>query len=474
MSPDGSEIEFQDAVSDGAPFSRTGTAAGACTIVAAPSSRGRVFYARDGSGATYVLDQPFTENGLGKYVFSNVIGTMGPNGNLMFPNGVLYRINNGLVEWIRDRNGNVTRFTLATTPDRRVVGITDPLGRYVEICYSGNGCGLADPTPEPSKIYDRILYYGAQGARQEIRVYKDSLENLLCTGALPACPGAGAGKAVAVDTLFPLAERGGLALPTPLNYHNPSDVTAGVKLANGKMYQFTYNGYQELARVTLPTGGAVEYDWGPGQYVGCAFGCASPSGFFGGVRGIVLRGVIERREKDKNGSLTLKRQFQWSNASERKVVSTDGGTGAVLKEEVHLFFGHPLTAGSMESWGYAGWMEGKEYQTDWFNGSTLIRRSLQTWEQRAPVTWWTGSGQTAVNAPSNDPRVTRTDTLSVGLSRVDSTTKGRWIRQSIGYGDSSNRYNNVVDVEDTDYGNEVVAYTTPSPSATVLRKMHFD
>ena len=41
---------------------------------------------------------------------------------------------------------------------------------------------------------------------------------------------------------------------------NPQKVSA-VELPNDRTYQFRYNVYGELARIELPTGAAMEYDW---------------------------------------------------------------------------------------------------------------------------------------------------------------------------------------------------------------------
>ena len=80
-------------------------------------------------------------------------------------------------------------------------------------------------------------------------------------------------------------------------YFDPVVVSA-IELPNGKQYQFRYNGYLELSRVTLPTGGAIEYDYAPGL-------TDSPyqSGVVSqpGVKNIYRR-IIERRVYPDGGS----------------------------------------------------------------------------------------------------------------------------------------------------------------------------
>src|SRR5207247_2521336 len=49
----------------------------------------------------------------------------------------------------------------------------------------------------------------------------------------------------------------------PVLINNPP-VVAEVELPNGTLYDFRYNAYGELTKVTLPTGGIIEYTWGSG------------------------------------------------------------------------------------------------------------------------------------------------------------------------------------------------------------------
>ena len=86
-------------------------------------NRGKEFKTFDGSGLTFVSDNDIIEPSSGD-----------PSGRLMFPNGLEYRIDNGVVTRIRDRNGNVVRATYGTAFFRvgpQVATTTDGLNRQV-------------------------------------------------------------------------------------------------------------------------------------------------------------------------------------------------------------------------------------------------------------------------------------------------------------------------------------------------------
>lgn len=67
-------------------------------------SRGTVFVSEDGSGMKFVSDTEIFDGGFGPVTFA-------PSGLLHFRDGITYRIDNGRVSRISDRNGNKTTFT---------------------------------------------------------------------------------------------------------------------------------------------------------------------------------------------------------------------------------------------------------------------------------------------------------------------------------------------------------------------------
>jgi len=66
----------------------------------------------------------------------------------MLANGTRYRFDNGLVTWIRDRNGNRLSYTYDASA--RVSTITDSLGRQVTVNYD-----VSDISPYG--VCDRIV-----------------------------------------------------------------------------------------------------------------------------------------------------------------------------------------------------------------------------------------------------------------------------------------------------------------------------
>jgi YD repeat-containing protein len=83
----------------------------------------------------------------------------------------------------------------------------------------------------------------------------------------------------------------------------------------------------------------------------------------------------------------------------------------------------------------------------------LLRVVEKTWQQRAPVSWWTGSQD---NAPANDPRIIETVTM---LTDVSPNLVGK---QTMTY--SNDAYNNVTDVYEYDFAQ--------SAPGSLIRRTH--
>lgn len=70
-----------------------------------------------------------------------------------------------------------------------------------------------------------------------------------------------------------------------------------------KQYKFFYNTYGELARVELPTGGAIEYDWAAGLTNSNASGAVNLGPVLGGADNWqIYRRVVERRIYPNGGT----------------------------------------------------------------------------------------------------------------------------------------------------------------------------
>ena len=374
--PDGTEYELRDQQSNGQPARPDITCA---TEV----SRGQVFVTADGTAATFISDT---------VIYDQIInpGPPGgpdittPSGFLMMRDGTRYRIDNGQVSWLRDRNGN--KLTVTYGPQSRVSMITDSLNRKVTICYAFTAaCG------NPS--YDLITFQGFAGAPRTIRVWYANLGDVLRT----AQPG-DIGTPRTMSQLFPEVQLGNRT-----QVFNPRVISA-VELPNNQTYQFRYNVYGELARVALPTGGTIEYDHAAGVVGGPA------SGVTGG--GDVYRRMVARRVylDGTTGSLaelmTYSRPESLLGEDLDYVVvdhyKPDGVTR--LKQERHYFHGKVTDSFILTPTQYSPWKHGRERQTEYLgaDGSTALRRVVNTWQQRPAATWFDpNTDGRAAERPSN-------------------------------------------------------------------------
>lgn len=379
--PDGTEFELRDQQSQGKPLTSSCVAGGG-------ASRGTVFVTSDGTAVTFISDTA---------VFDQV--TKGsfkiyPSGYLMFPDGRRYRIDQGYVSSIRDRNGNLVTLNHGSTSFGPVTQITDSLNRTINITY-----GVNDPT---YGLCDQITFPGFQGASRLIRVCYTNLGSALRSGYSLKYIGGPSG-------LFPLLNGSSSTLWDP-------QVIRFIYLPDGRSYKFSYDSYQELARVDLPTGGAFEYDWGPALVNGDSTGIVYVQTNFGDILNAapeIYRQVLVRRVLPNGttveGQTTYSQVAAQGTATSNPVVDHRDATGSVLlARESHFFYNNPIPSIAKDVFDYPAWKDSHEYQTDFYdtNGLTLLRRLANIWQQRAPVSWWTGTTDTA---PPNDPRIIETD-----------------------------------------------------------------
>ncbi|HWS99690.1 MAG TPA: RHS repeat-associated core domain-containing protein [Pyrinomonadaceae bacterium] len=360
-----------------------------------------------------------------------------PSGYLMLRDGMRYRIDDGKVTWMRDRNGNKLTFTYGAGGGGRVTKIADSLNREVTFAYDVQEGG-------DYGVCDHITFKGYGGAERKIRVSHTTLENALRTGFSPQTPA----------QLFP--ELNG----SESTNFNPT-VASAVWLPNDpgdpttmRKYSFYYNSYGELARVVLPTGGAIEYDWAAG----------ATGGYASGYTGLgVYRRVTARREY-ANGStltqtMTISRPESAAgglNFNNLGYVDVQFGSAAVGKVR-HYFYGSPTESFNRDAVSYSPWREGREYKTEYFaaNGTTVLKRVEHTFAQRAAVSWWAG---TADAEPPNDTRTTETVTTLVDTNQVSKQSAINPQTLEVGF----DQYNNQTDVYEYDYG-------TGAPGALVRR-----
>ena len=415
---DGTEIELRDQLTNGQPLSSS------CNQGA---YRGTVFVTADGSAATFISDTAVYDN--------PAINSFGPHGFsvsgvLMLRDGTRYRIDNGNVTWIRDRNGNKLTFVYSGSS----MTITDSLNRQVTVNYD-----VSDVAPYG--LCDQITYKGFGGAQRILRVSHTNLAN-----ALRPNSGYSIRTLGGPSGLFP--ETNGSSSTN----HDPT-VTSAVWLPDGRSYKFFYNSYGELARVEVPTGGAYEYDMTSGSGVICPNFCWPEDDRQ------IYRRVIERRVYPNGGAGgSFERKEVYTNteayggATATVTVEQFSPTLTVLARSRHFFATSALNSlfsGGGVAYAYAPWYEGNETQTEALSTTgdistaTVLRRTVTTRLNRTSVAWWASHASTYgldINKePPNDPRPIET------VATIEPATSNLVSKQTFGYDDSVpfNNQNNV-------------------------------
>jgi RHS repeat-associated protein len=414
IASDGTEYEFRDQLTGGQPATVTNP----CATTGA--ARGTVFVTADGSAATFTADAAIND----RLQSMGSGGVQFLSGYLMLRDGTRFRIDNGNVSWIRDRNGNRLLFGYT---DGRVTSVTDPLNRQVSYTYANF----------VNTFSDQITFKGFGGQYRTILVNYTRLQFSLRT-TNPRNEPASRYLIQTYRGLFP--ELNNASSSTQWNPFVVSSVT----LPNNRQYQLFYNCFAELARVTLPTGGAIEYDYTAG------------SGVLSGGDGYQIYRRVKERRVLYDGA-NLEGYTTYTESVNPATVDQRNASGTLLSREKHYYYGNPLdslfNAGGVL---YPGYREGREFKTESYaaDGVTLLRRSETTWANRAPVSWWN-----PVNGdePPNDLRETDTTTT------LTDVTPNLVSRQTFGYDDSV-PFNNVSDVYEYDFGSGAVG--------TLIRSTH--
>lgn len=388
------------------------------------NSRGQVFVTSDGTAATFTSDSEIRDE-----VYADSITEDLVSGYLKTRDGTVYRVNGGYISWMRDRNGNLISFTYDS--QHRLSKVTDSLNREMNLTYDVNDT-------QPYGLCDWITYKGFGEATRTIRISHKTLANVLRQG-------------------FTLKNYGGLFPELDPAYanveFNPTKVSA-VWLPDGqRSYKFFYDSYGELARVELPTSGAMEYDWA-GWMVG-----GTQSGAGAGDGHQVYRRVVEKRLYSNATTLESKTTFSRPDSTTESldyvVVDQLDASGTLLGRSKHYFFGNANS--SLINDIYSGWKEGREYKTESLasNGTTVLQEVITTWQQREAVSWW--YNPTGDDAPPNDPRIASIKTTLLDTNQVSEKT--------FSYDDSV-PFNNRSDVYEYDWGQ--------GSRGSLLRRSHTD
>ena len=340
-SPNGTQTELIDQNTGGAPYSIPN----ACnqTPTSVNANRGTVFKSTDGSSLVFIADSQIldqTAPGFGE-------ADVQINGILRFPNGVTYRVDNSAISWIRDRNGNKIQFQYTSGAIFPVTfylfvgvpsSIVDSLGRTISINYNDSSCNGCTT----------ITYPGASGVSRVIQVAQAHLSNHLLRADFSSVQ--------TFNQLFPGTYQG--------NSNFDPVLPSSIKFPDGREFTFSYNIYGELARVNLPTGGAMEYDFGDGNN-------SSTSGFQGNANDnnpvMIYRRLQERREYAAGGTTITSRTHYTVSSSGGNTVDTDltvdPSSGNPISKVIHTMSGSPLDTLTLSGTGCNNWNEGLETQT---------------------------------------------------------------------------------------------------------------
>lgn len=390
---DGTEYELRDTLSGGEPIT---VPKNMYQCPTANPARGNVFVTADGTSATFISDTSIYDD-----PFPETSDALTLNGYLLLKDGSRWRFDNNVVSWIRDRNGN--KLTFSSGGGNSAI-ITDSLNRSVTV--------TPDVTDGTYGLCDKLVYKGFGGTTRTIYITKTTLANVLRSGQ----------TLKTYTELFP-------SIPGASDKHFDPTVRGSVILPNGKSYQFKYNSYGELARVVLPTGGAIEYDWDVGES-GNTDGGAVATGTYSDYG--VYRRVMERRTYADGSTLESKMIYERavdfnSGTQSYAIIETRDASNNLLGKQKSYFHGSARQSFSQVASDYGRWKDGREYKSESFdfNGSTVLRSSDTTLEQRplnsGEAWWWTGS---ADDAPPRDVRTVQTlstlsDTSQVTVQTMD-------------------------------------------------------
>jgi RHS repeat-associated protein len=434
---DGGTLQFYDKSSQGEPVTQLWS----CSQAYCGFARGSEFVTTDGSGVTFLSDNPI--NDINDPTYLGPLGVLYPSGYMIFKDGTRYRIYQGKVLWERDRNGN--RIEFGYDSSGRVTSITDPLKRSVTVEYDFQDVS-------PYGLCDRINYLDFNGNPKTIRVSHKTLSSVLFQGNTISTYG----------DLFPgYPFSGGYGSIT----FNPT-VTSAVWITDVLVYEFYYNSYGEVARLELPTRGAFEYsydhapvDFNSGYY---AFRRVTEKRIFSDQSTFVSRAKFNNFV-----SLNTNSASGYVDIDQCETTGCNPGAGLINRVR-HYFYGDPEAAKnevdfSADGRFYSGWASGREYRKESFssNGQTLLQSSETIWGERVQLGWWRAQHPGAYDfyEPPNDRRVTSITTtlhdVSPGLIKL------------VAYAyDDSVPYNNLSDTFEYDFG-----YGT---QGSLLRRTHTD
>ena len=418
--PGGAEIELRDDLTDGRPDSQVVCDPAPHPYV--PVNRGKVFHSSDGSGMIFVSDADIIDSVVVPFggTFPQGARNLG-TGTMIMRDGTHYRYELGILKRITDRNGNNLVFEYEAFW-RRLHSITDSLGRVVTFTYG-------DRTT--TQFYDDISYTGVGGTPVIIRVNFKQLSQNLRPDQTFKTP---------LD-LFPRINRG---FAGGGDSYNPT-LLSSVVYPNNKQLLVAYNSYAEVARLTVPAGGHIDYEYGGlGPIETPFFTFPDDTGVMWSKFSDISR--IQRRIKERrtySSSTQLEGTTLYKDIGLLRPVPIDhlNSSGAVIFSEKHYFFTDDVSGGlRLGELAYVWWKSNKEFKAEWLNAAGQVLRTVEyNWQQRAPVSWYPQAGVFG-DEPANDPRIDDTTTTlndTGQVSKIDYTY---------------DQFNNVIEEQVFDFG----------------------
>jgi hypothetical protein len=397
----GGEVELRDVLTNGEPYY-----GGQLNF-----NRQRQWHSVDGSGITFISDSNILDESCTDIDFPamNGINVIFPTGYLLMNDGTQYRFVSGVAKWARDRNGNAITFGWTTT---------DSIGRQYQI--SGGG-----------RFGGSVTYKDHSGVDRTIEVVAGNLSTALRSDFATA-------GVQSLAQLFPSIS-GRLESPTL-----PFDpmVTKSIHLPNNTEYRFFYDAYGGLARIELPAGGVIEYDYNPVSYMGDS---DLPQ---------VFRFISERRIYDSPTHLQTRELYGTSPGT----VTTKDSAGTVISIERHTFKGSP-SGDSIFKGAYPSFDNGRELSIEILNpenSTQVLRRIDHTWRTL---------DQNGV--PTNPPQYTWTHQTNYDCALTATKVTLGDTNQASQTTFAYDRYGNKTDTYEYDFG----AAGTPGP---LLRHSHVD
>jgi len=385
VTQDHTEIELVDqSILQGAPYIAT-------QICAHPTNnRGKIFVSKDDGSTTFVSDDDIIDD---TEFSTQLTQPYAVSGYLLFADGARYRIESGVVKWIRDRNGNRIDFSYegSLSTGFRLLTVTDSAGHRITINYD-------------TAWADVISYKGFSGAERQIKVWYARLE-----GALRPRE-----SIQTISQLFPQSH-------PLLDYTNNPVVVSKVELPgnqqNERAHRFYYNSYGELARVILPTGGGYDYDW-----------IGDPPESQGMNPSLIIQRRVSRRVTYTSlapdtdpidppaGSIAGKMVYsvEHGGAQWRAVTVESRSATTLLAQSKHYFFDADIFSPCTPV-EYNRWYQGREYKVEEYS---VVSGALGPVQRRVEHAWHpiTSGGGGCVSGPVFNPHITATTTTRTDVS----------------------------------------------------------